>query len=161
VAVNGQRLDNGGEDFSRRDSDLRLIRYLAQQNDELVTADAGYYIALAHAFIQSFGGLNKQNISRRVAERVVDVFEAVEVHEHDGERMTVTMSRLDRVVDGFAKHPAVWQLSEIVVGRQGDPVLLRSSVFVLALEIKLDLDVVWITQKNLPTGAVWNLVHVV
>jgi hypothetical protein len=59
------------------------------------------------------------------------------------------------------EHPAVWQLSEIVVGRQGDPVLLRSSVFVLALEIKLDLDVVWITQKNLPTGAVWNLVHVV
>jgi hypothetical protein len=87
-----------------------------------------------------------------VAERVIDVFEPVEVHEHDGERMTVTMSRLDRVVDGFAK---------IAVGRQGDPVLLRLSVFVLALEIKLDLDVVWITQKNLPTGAVWNLVHVV
>ena len=43
----------------------------------------------------------------------------------------------------------------------GDPVLLLSAVFVLALEIKLDLDVVWIAQKNLPTGTVWNLVRVV
>ena len=29
------------------------------------------------------------------------------------------------------------------------------------LEIKLDLDVIWIAQKNLPTGAVRHLVHVV
>src|SRR5215813_11976702 len=34
-----------------------------------------------------------------------------------------------------------------------------STVFVLALEIKLDLDVVRIAQKNLPTGAIWHLVH--
>ena len=33
--------------------------------------------------------------------------------------------------------------------------------FVLALEIKLDLDVIWIAQKNLPTGAIWHLVHLV
>src|SRR5262249_4162198 len=33
--------------------------------------------------------------------------------------------------------------------------------FVLALEIKLDLDVIGIAQKNLPTGAVWHLVHMV
>ena len=33
--------------------------------------------------------------------------------------------------------------------------------FVLALEIKLDLDVIRIAQKNLPTGAIWHLVHVV
>ena len=32
--------------------------------------------------------------------------------------------------------------------------------FVLALEIKLDLDVVRIAQKNLPTGAIWHLVNV-
>jgi hypothetical protein len=84
----------------------------------LPAADAGYHVALAHAFLEPFGGFNEQDISRRVAERIVDVFEAVEVHEHDGERMTVTMSRLDRVVDCLSKHPAVWQPSEIVVGRQ-------------------------------------------
>src|SRR5580704_7779992 len=124
VAVNGQRLDNGGEDFSRHRTYLRLVRYLAQHKDELVTADAGYYIALAQAFAQPFGGLNKQNISRRVTECVIDVFKTVEVHEHDGECMTVTMSRLDPVVDGFAKHPTIWQFSEIVVGRKEPSPLL-------------------------------------
>ena len=33
--------------------------------------------------------------------------------------------------------------------------------FVLTLEIELDLDVVGIAQKYLPTGAIWHLVHVV
>ena len=33
--------------------------------------------------------------------------------------------------------------------------------FVLTLEIELDLDVVGIAQKNLPTGAIWYLVHVI
>src|ERR1700759_859980 len=110
--MNSQRLDNGGKDFSRHRRHLRLIRYLAQHNDELVTADAGYYIALAQASVQPLSCLNKQNISRCVTERVIDVFEPVEIHEHDGERMTITMSSLHPVVDGFAKHPTVWQFSE-------------------------------------------------
>ena len=33
--------------------------------------------------------------------------------------------------------------------------------FVLGLEIKLDLDVIGIAQKNLPTGAIWHLIHLV
>jgi hypothetical protein len=33
--------------------------------------------------------------------------------------------------------------------------------FILALEIKLDLDVVRIAQKNLPTRAIWHLVHMI
>ena len=33
--------------------------------------------------------------------------------------------------------------------------------FILALEIKLDLDVVRIAEKNLPTRAIWHLVHMV
>jgi glucokinase len=97
VSVNSQRLDNSGEDFSRHRRHLRLIRYLAQHNDELVTADAGYYIALAQAFVQPLGGLNKQNISRRVTECVIDVFKTVEVHEHDGECMTVTKDHCQQI----------------------------------------------------------------
>ena len=129
VAVNGHRLDHGGKDFSRRRSHLRLIRHLAQHNDELVTADAGYHVALAHAFLQPFGGFNKQDISRGVAERIVYVFEAVEVHEHDGEHMTVSMSRFDRVVDRLAEHRAVWQSGKIVVGRQESGALLGFLAF--------------------------------
>ena len=38
-------------------------------------------------------------------------------------------ARLDPVVDGFAKHPTVWQLSEIVVGRQEPGALLGFLTF--------------------------------
>jgi len=45
--------------------------------------------------------------------------------------------------------------------RQPELLEVRLAGFVLTLEIKLDLDVVGIAQKNLPTGAIWHLVHVV
>jgi hypothetical protein len=52
---------------------------------ELVAAQAGHGVALAHAAAQALGGHAQQGVAQRVAQGVVDGLEAVqvdEVHRH-------------------------------------------------------------------------------
>jgi 3-phenylpropionate/cinnamic acid dioxygenase small subunit len=60
-----------------------------------------------------------------VTERVIDVFESVKIHEHNGKRMTVTMSPLDPVVVDVACNMLIYQTrlerTELaLVGRRED-----------------------------------------
>ena len=51
----------------------------AQQHGELVAAEPGERVAAAHDALQAGGDLLEQAVARVVAERVVDLLEAVEV----------------------------------------------------------------------------------
>ena len=49
------------------------------QHDELVAADAGDEVAFADIGLQHAGGMHQHGVAGRVAERVVDLLEAVEI----------------------------------------------------------------------------------
>ena len=56
------------------------------QYDELVTAEAGHGIDAPSEEHQATPHLAKDLVAGVMAERVVDLLEAVEVHKHEGER---------------------------------------------------------------------------
>ncbi len=58
--------------------------YLRQEGHELVSAEAVGRVGLAQAHANSPGGLHEELVARRMAERVVDVLEAVEIEEEEG-----------------------------------------------------------------------------
>ncbi len=70
-------LDQGpGERFQQADVDRSREHRL-----ELVAAEAADLAMVAHHRLQPFGDLTEQRVADRMAERVVDVLEAVEVDQ--------------------------------------------------------------------------------
>ena len=57
---------------------------VAQQNGELIAAQAGCQIVFAQRAAQTFADQTQQRIPNGMAQRVVDRFEAVQVEEDDG-----------------------------------------------------------------------------
>ena len=58
-----------------------------QQDRELVAAEAGDGVAVADAVLQAPGELDQQQIADVVAERVVDLLEAVEIEQQQRQRV--------------------------------------------------------------------------
>jgi hypothetical protein len=71
------------------------------------SSDTRYNVAFAHALLDAAGNFDQQRVSRHMAERIVDDFEAVEIDEQHGALAAVAASELDRSVDLLAKHDAV------------------------------------------------------
>ena len=68
---------------------LRIIELL-NQNDELVTAKSADGVAAANAALESLGNLFEQCISDRMAERIVDGFEIIEVDKQQCRHLICT-----------------------------------------------------------------------
>ena len=58
-----------------------------QQDRELVAAEAGHGVRLAHDVAQPVGDLDEQLVAAGVAEGVVDLLEAVDVEQHEADRV--------------------------------------------------------------------------
>src|SRR5215212_4661961 len=69
---------------------------LGEEDDELVAAEARDRVALAHSSLQPRADEPKQEIAVVGSERVVDLLEAVEVHQHHRERSGIAGLTLAR-----------------------------------------------------------------
>ena len=73
----------GPEPFGYLEGDL--VGAVGQECDELIPTEAGDHVALADIARQARCCLDQKLVTHRVAEGVVDVLEAVEVHEQHGD----------------------------------------------------------------------------
>ena len=97
-----------------------------QHEHELVAADAGHRVGLAHHPAQPAADLLQQQVARMVAVFVVDVLEVVHVHEEQGAVLAVASCQRQGALQAFEQQAAVGQGGERVVeGDAADLFLLQ------------------------------------
>ena len=107
-----------------------------QQQDELVPAQAGHGVLVAHHSTQPFGNLDQQGIAHAVSQRVVHVLEMVQVQEDHCQRRVVLLGHLDGLLGTLGQQCAVGQAGErIVVGQPVDALLVGLAVVDLAVQV--------------------------
>ena len=105
---------------------LRLLRRLGrQQHGELVAAHAGDRVRLAQFRPQPHRHLLQQGVAHVVAQGVVDLLEAIEIHDEEREGAVVALSRGDRLLQALLHQQAVRQLRERVGERHAFDVLVE------------------------------------
>ena len=82
---------------------------------ELVAAEARHRVALADVLLDPLGHLAQQLVADRVAERVVDDLEAVEVEEEDGQPLVVAVGLRHGERQAVVEEEAVGQVRQRVV----------------------------------------------
>ena len=87
------------------------------QHHELVAAEAGDHVAFAHDRAQPLGDRDEQEVAARMAERVVDLLELVEIDEVHGAHL-LRRAGGKRVVHAAAQDGAVGQSGERVEARK-------------------------------------------
>ena len=88
---------------------------VAQQHGELVAAQAGEQVAAADDRAQAARDLDQQLVAVVVAERVVDLLEAVEVDQQERGRVALTLGGADRLLAALVQERAVGQAGQRVV----------------------------------------------
>ena len=81
-----------------------------------------------------------------VAERVVDLLEAVEVHQHDGDAAALALGGQQRLLDAVVEEDAVRQLGQRVVERLVLRELRVPAQLLLAGLRPLMSSIIWITN---------------
>ena len=109
-----QRLDQALGDPARR----REIGRARQQDRELVAAQPGDGVGRAQRPLQARPDFGQQQIAELMAERVVDVLEAVEVEQQDRHVVTGALRASDGVLDPVVEQGAVGQGGQRVVQGQ-------------------------------------------
>ena len=90
---------------------------LGQQDAELVAAEAGDGVGGAQRGLEPLGDLLEEHVAVVVAERVVDLLEVIEVHDHHGQAAVAALGGAQRLLDAVAEQHAVGQAGERVVQR--------------------------------------------
>ena len=110
------------------------VRDAVEQHDEFVAALAAHvaleafhvrhagHVVLPQAACEALRDDAQQIVADRVAQRVVDPLEVIEVQKHDRERLAVALRGFERLGELFVKPGAVGQLGEHV--EIGQPVNL-------------------------------------
>ena len=122
----------GRQDLPRDASGRRRIVHRLQADDELVSSEARRRVARAQAAPEPRADLAQDRVSPRVAERVVDELELVEVHEQDGEPSRLPRRPRDRLLEPV--------LEECPVRQSGQRVVIREPLdLALGLEARADV----------------------
>ena len=79
--------DERGADAAGGDRGLRLVLEADAEDGELVAAEAGDEVGVAHGGLEPLRDLDQQAVAGLVPEAVVDDLEVVEVEEEDGDRL--------------------------------------------------------------------------
>ena len=124
LCAEGERPGDGGEDFLRHLGAAHRLRHSLEQHHELVPAEAADGIAFAQASAQPFRDFLEHAVAGFVAERVVDVLEAVEVDEQDRQLHAVPPRLGECVAEALTEHAAVGQPGELVIMREMTDALL-------------------------------------
>jgi hypothetical protein len=112
--VLGDRAPHGGRESDARGG--RLDR--AQQDGELVAAQAGDGVVLAEQARQALAHLAQDLVAVVVTERVVDLLEAIEVEQHHGHARPGAPGGVDRLLGARTEEDAVGQARQRIVQRQ-------------------------------------------
>jgi hypothetical protein len=94
-----------------------LVADAGAEHGELVAAEAGHQVVLAHGPAEPVGHVDQQQVARLVPERVVDQLELVEVEEDQGDLAAVAAAVAQVAVERAHEQPAVGQAGQGVVGR--------------------------------------------
>ncbi len=97
---------------------MALLLNPGQDRLELVAAEPADLPILAEHFGEAAGHLLQQFVADRVAERVVDLLEAIEVDDHQGAAPAAGVGIGERLVQHGPHHRPVGQVGEAVVARQ-------------------------------------------
>ena len=120
----------------RRDGRGRGAALEARQDErELVPAEAGDRVALARAGEEPPADLEQEGVAGVVAERVVDVLEAVEVEQEERGLLPVPPAFRQRLQETVVEERPVRQVGQgVVVGEVADPRLRPEPVGDVALD---------------------------
>src|SRR5207237_7515833 len=117
-----------GDDLLRDMSRAALVRTRKNER-ELVAAETRHRIGLAQVGGDASGDFADEKVTRGVAERVVDLLKAIEVHHQKCERRRETSRRPQSLLETIQKQRAVWKTGERVV--QGEPFELVLGLFAI------------------------------
>ena len=96
---------------------------VALHDGELVAAEPADGIDLADAGLQPLGDGAQQFVADRMAERIVDLLEMIDVDREHGKAAAAAHVG-DRLLDALAEHHAIGQAGErVVAGHVGDALL--------------------------------------
>ncbi len=117
VALDFEGQLRGGDHAPRDDLDFGRIDRCRQDGDEFVAADARQRIDGAQHFLETHGRHAQERIADRVAQRIVDLLEAVEVERQHGEAGAGALRLGNRHAQAIGQERAVGQAGEVVVRR--------------------------------------------
>src|SRR2546422_1700332 len=99
----------------------RHVVHFLDHHEELVAPEPRHEVARAQDRAQPARDVDQQPVADIVAVRVVDLLEAVEVHEHAGQLGAAPAGALDRLLERRRKAGAVRQAGQrVAVGERGD-----------------------------------------
>ncbi len=127
VAVEDKGPAEGGQDLPGNGFGVLAGLYIRKDDGELVTAQTGHRILLAHAGRDALGTLFQQLIAERVPHGVVDLLEMVQVDEQDTDRAGIPPGAGDRAIEPVER--------ERPVGEIGDRVEVRLIVKPLLVDL--------------------------
>ena len=107
----GQRF----QDLARHRAGLIFRRQSFREHGEFVAAESRDHVDLAHTGGEPFRDRTQYFIARVVAEAVVDVLEAIQIEEQDGQHFSAALGALQRLVQRLPEQAAVRQLGQFVV----------------------------------------------
>ena len=99
----------------RDDLGVLAVVHGRQQHSELVPAEAGERVPVAHHVAEPQRDLAQQLVAVRMAERVVDLLEAVEVDEEDSDLPVAALRHRERAFEPFLEQDAVRQAGQRVM----------------------------------------------
>ena len=112
-----ERLRELGQDAAGHARGFAGVGDVREADDELVAAQPRGGVLLAQAVGEALRDGGQQQVADRVAERVVDVLEAVEIEEQHGELAASAMRAGDRLPDAIREQRPVGQAGQRVVMR--------------------------------------------
>ena len=95
---------------------------------ELVAAKPPDLAMIAHHQLQPLGNLAKQGVADRMAKRVVDVLEPIEIDQEQGAALLPDGGIAQRFVERLAHHRAVGQAGQRIEPREAGDLLLRPAL---------------------------------
>ena len=92
---------------------LRIPRW--HQDREFIAAQSRDGIGFAKQSPQAAGHFPQHHVADRMAERVVHIFEAVQIEQHHGERLDIALGDQQGLLEAVIKHCSIWQTGEMIL----------------------------------------------
>ncbi len=126
AAVDFERLAERRDDALRqRFRRLALIGLAGLNDGELVAAEPGQHVGFAQQRFQARRHFDQQRVAGGMAERIVDLLEAIEVEQQDGERLLQAAVARGGFLDLLNERRAIGKSGQRVMVRQKRDALLR------------------------------------
>ena len=106
-AVDRERLLERLPQLAGDDDGRGRVHDAREEHAELVSTQPRHRVALSQRAAEAVAGLLEQVVAARVPERVVDLLEAVEVHDHDGDWEVVPARDGQRLADAVVEERPV------------------------------------------------------